>query len=266
MWLLKSLGAPSAVVETDYRGSVAYFSGHRTAWTAFTQTTPYGPFAAQHQSACTVPRVKAALAADQASFLIVGDFNIPGLMDSPCLLSLASSPKTAASIGATRLLSSDHDQTSVFELVGPGTNQPRLVDRTSAVAPAGSSDVVLPRNGQGDAGGRAYTAPAVDGTAQFDWTWPAPRALTQVTVGSVTSAAAKTGSGPIITAASVSIELPGGTWQTLARAQGSVGDGGSAPYLLAKLPAGTSAVGLRVSARTSGTAEVAFVNAIGPAG
>jgi len=42
--LLEAIGPPDAVVETDYRGTVAYFTGHRTAWTAFTTTTPYGPF------------------------------------------------------------------------------------------------------------------------------------------------------------------------------------------------------------------------------
>ena len=36
MSLLKAIGPSSAVVETDYRGSVAFFSDHRTAWTAFT--------------------------------------------------------------------------------------------------------------------------------------------------------------------------------------------------------------------------------------
>ncbi len=52
MALLKALGTPSSVVETDYRGSVAYFTGHRTAWTAFTATTPFGPFGANDRCRC----------------------------------------------------------------------------------------------------------------------------------------------------------------------------------------------------------------------
>ena len=37
------------------------------------------------------------------------------------------------------------------------------------------------------------------------------------------------------------------------------------PYLLAQLPAGTRALALRVSAKTSKGAEAAYLNAIGPA-
>jgi hypothetical protein len=44
-----------------------------------------------------------------------------------------------------------------------------------------------------------------------------------------------------------------------------VGDGGVVPYLLAKLPSGTSALALRVGAVTSSDAEVTYVNAIGTA-
>ena len=89
MALLKALGTPSSVVETDYRGSVAYFTGHRTAWTAFTATTPFGPFAANR---CSVPAVKSALAGDDAKFLTIGDFNLPWEVDSPCLLAPGHDP------------------------------------------------------------------------------------------------------------------------------------------------------------------------------
>jgi hypothetical protein len=252
------------VVETDYRGSVAYFSGHRTSWTAFTATTPYGPFAAPNGS-CQVRVVKAALEADHASFLTVGDFNIPGLIDSPCLLRMATTPWTARAIGADRLLSSTVDHGSVFEVVGPGTAQPDLVDRTAGVAPVGRADLVkLAANGQGDAGGTGYEASAVHGEVEFDWTWGAPEPLSQVTVGSVVGVAA----GPRqvarpVAQSSVAIELPGGVWQTVATAAGPVGDGDSTPYLLATLPPGEVALGLRVSARTTAAAEVSYVNALG---
>ena len=168
MALLKAIGPPSAVVETDYRGSVAYFSGHRTAWTAFTATTPYGPFAAQNKGSCTVPNVKSALQADDADFLMVGDVNVPGLMDSPCLLQMASTASTGRAVGAVRLISTDHDQTSVFELVGPSSSQPGVTDWTAAVVPTTrAASVVLQRNGYGDAGGTGYTAAASEGTASF---------------------------------------------------------------------------------------------------
>jgi hypothetical protein len=257
MALLKAIGPPSAVVETDYRGSVAYFSGHRTAWTAFTATTPYGPFAAQNKGSCTVPNVKSALQADDAEFLMVGDVNVPGLMDSPCLLQMASTASTGRAVGAVRLISTDHDQTSVFELVGPSSSQPGVTDWTAALVPTTrAARVLLQSNGYGDAGGTGYTAAASEGIASFDWSWGAPVAVTQLSVGSVTSTSE-------VRAVNVSVESAAGAWQNVLAAPGAVGDGGAAPYLLAELPAGTEVIGVEVSVRTAGTAEVAYVNAIG---
>jgi hypothetical protein len=255
MSLLRTLGPPSSVVETDYRGSVAYFTGHRTAWTAFTATTPFGPFASANR--CSVPAVKNALAADDAKFLTIGDFNLPWLVDSPCLLGLATTQPTAATLGAVRLLSISLDHTSVFELVGLGTSQPGLVDRTSTAPATPFRRASLAPDGQGDTGTPAYRAPARAGQADFEWTWPAPVTLSQVSVGSVSSSAR-------LRAVTVAIELPGGTWETIASAPGGVGAGGQVPYLLADMPSGRQALAIRVSAQTSGVAEVAEVAAIGP--
>jgi hypothetical protein len=206
--------------------------------------------------------VRSALDADDASFLIVGDFNIPGLMDSPCLLRMASSPKTAGVLGVARLLSTDHDDTSVFEMLGPGTSQPGLVDHTVDAPSSAATALTLAANGQGDAGGTAFVAPAVAGQANFEWTWPGPEPLSQVSVGSVRGSA-ESGAAPPVTESTVAIELADGKWRTVASAGGAVGDHGRAPYLLASLPPGTTAIGLRVSARTAGGAEVSCVNAIG---
>ena len=255
MSLLKKLGAPTSVVETDYRGSVAYFTGHRTAWTAFTATTPYGPFGSANQ--CLMPAVRSALGGDDAKFLTVGEFNFPWLMDSPCLLHLATAPGTAATLGAVRLLSISLDQTSVFEFVGPGTSQPGLVDHTSTPPTTPFREVRLAPDGDGDAGGAAYRTLARAGQANFQWTWAAPVTLRQVSVGLVTSTEP-------LRAVAVGIELPGGRWETIASAPGGVGDGGQAPYLLAQMPSGQRAVAIRVSARTAGVAEVSEVAAIGP--
>jgi hypothetical protein len=262
--LLKELGPPQAVVETDYRGTVAYFTGHRTAWTAFTTTTLYGPFGRRNSGNCRLSVVKAALRADDARLLMVGDVNVPHLMDSPCLLSLASSPAT---LGAVRLLSTSHDQTSVFELLGPGSSQPGLTDWTAGVAPVASQAdgaatraraVRLMPNGQGDKGGTGLVATAIGGHAELTWYWPAQVPITQITVGSVTG----TGS---VSYTTVSIETPAHTWHVVAASPGAVGDTGARPYFLARLAPGTRALALRVSAETSKTVEVAYVNAIGPA-
>ncbi len=254
MALLKALGTPSSVVETDYRGSVAYFTGHRTAWTAFTATTPFGPFAA---NGCSVPAVRDALAADDAKFLTIGDFNLPWEVDSPCLLALATTQPTAATLGAVRLLSISLDHTSVFELVGRGTSQPGLVDRTSTAPATPFLRASLAPDGQGDTGTPAYRAPARAGQAEFEWTWPAPVTLSQVSVGSVTSSAG-------LRAVTVAIETPGGAWETIASCSGGVGGNGQVPYLLAEMPSGARARAVRVSAQTVGVAEVAEVAAIGP--
>ena len=261
MSLLKAIHPPTAVVETDYRGSVAFFSDHRTAWTAFTVTTPYGPFATKHPgAACSVSVVKGALQDDEAEFLMVGDVNFPGLMDSPCLLHIASYPPTAKDIGAVRLLSTGQDQTSIFELLGHGSAQPDLDDWTASTRPLPGADrVVQAPDGEGDAGGTAYRAPAAEGQAVFDWSWRLPEPLTQLSIGSISSTAP-------VRAAIVSIELPNRTWQTVSRVDGPVGDGGVAPYVLIRLPAATRALGVEVLVDTSGTADVAYVNAIGPSG
>ena len=264
--LLKALGPSRAVVETDYRGTVAYFTGHRTAWTAFTTTTPYGPFRSGSKGNCQLPAAKTALRADDATFLLVGDVNAPHLMDSPCLLSLTSSAATAKALGAVRLLSTSHDQTSVFELLGPGSSQPELTDWTAGVAPVASQSlrdptraraVRLAPNGQDDHGGTGFVATATRGRAELTWSWPAQAAISEISVGSVTGTA-------LVSSVTVSIETPAHSWQVVASSPGAVGDTGTAPYLLAKLPPRTTAVALRVSADTASHAEAAYVNAVGP--
>ena len=111
-------------------------------------------------------------------------------MDSPCLLHLSSYAPTAKEIGAVRLLSTNHDQTSVFELVGPNSPQPDLEDWTADVRPSSGADpTVLARNGEGDAGGTGYRVAAGGHTATFDWSWPRPVGMTQLSVGSITSTA-----------------------------------------------------------------------------
>jgi hypothetical protein len=155
------------------------------------------------------------------------------------------------------LLSTDHDQTSVFEFVGPSSSQPEVTDWTAAASPTTrAARVVLQRNGYGDAGGTGYTAASSDGTARFAWSWQTPVMVTQLSVGSVTSTST-------VQAVDVSVESAAGAWKNVLAAPGAVGDSGSDPYLLAELPASTEVRGVDVSVRTSGTAEVAYVNAIG---
>jgi Dolichyl-phosphate-mannose-protein mannosyltransferase len=256
MDILRSVGTPEDLVETDYRGSVAYFTDHRTAWTAFVSTTPYGPFADQHEQNCNPVTVSGMLRADQAKFLVVGDVNTPGVMDSPCLLGLASTPASARQMGAVRLLSTQEDQESVFEFVGPGTSQPGLGDWTAARRPPGAVSVTLGPNGQGDAGGTAFLAPSRQGKANFTWPFAGLEQVSQVSVGAVSST-------DVVSSVRVQLEGIDGTWRTVATTSGRVGDGGAAPYQLTLLGHAVWASALRVSVTTSGTAQVAYVNAIG---
>jgi len=261
MELLRDIGPASLVVETDYMGSVAYFTGHRTAWTAFVETTSFGPFAGANKGACTPANVRAALMADDASLLVVGDFNVPGQVDSPCLLGLASSARTSQAIGAVRLLSTSHDDTSVFELVGPHSSQPGLADRSGGPPQGHATAVRLAPNGQGDVGGTAYTEPSRSGAATFEWRWRAAEPLEQVSVGSVVPAPGTKGT---VRSVKVSVEVSPGKWDLVDGAAGPVGNGDASSFLFAALPPGTRAFGVRVVALTRSAAEVSYVDAIGP--
>jgi hypothetical protein len=182
--------------------------------------------------------------------------NGPGVMDSPCLLHLASSAASAPTLGAARLLSSDHDQTSVFELLGPGSSQPGMLDWTDRAPNSRATPSLLPPNGQGDDGGVAYSAPAKAGTARFEWSWRKPVSISQLSLSQVTS------TGPVVRT-TVSVESPKGTWQVVSAVSGAIGNSGVVPYLLDVLAPGTEAVALKVSVMTTGTAAVAYVSAIG---
>jgi hypothetical protein len=272
---LRAIGTPDELVETSYRGSIAYFTGHRTGWTAETSTTVNGPFGTQNDGQCRVPVVRAALREDHAKFLVAGDFNAPDFMDSPCLLHLATKRSTARALDIVRLLSTSHDQTSVFELLGPGTPQPGLVDWTSGVTPVvparparrgvktatspgqPARTVRLARNGQGDQGGTGYVAVAHNGRAELTWYWRTPVAISQLSLGSV-------GSASPITSVTLALETPARTWQVVGDARGAVGDYGVVPYLLARLRPGSIAIAVRVTALTRRAAKVSYLNAIGP--
>ncbi len=154
--ILAAIGPPSSVVETDYLSSTALFTGHETAWTAFTVT----------ENGCYQPAVLSALAADRAGFLLVGDLNKPGVIDRQCLLQEASSAPWAV-----RLLHTSRDDATVFELIGPGTGHPELADAVGSVAPRTT---------------RTAT------TTTLEWDWGAPRPIDQVTIGEAAADGAPT--------------------------------------------------------------------------
>ncbi len=205
MKVLSSLGPPSMVVETDYLYSTALFSGHRTARSAFDATA----------TLCYGPAIQAPIAQDHAGFLLLGDVNKPGIMDSPCLLGVADSSKWAV-----RLLHTSRDDASVYELIGAGTAHPSLSDLGAGATP------VLSKSG---------------GTTTVMLGWGAPLVVTQVSVGEASFSGAPTASSVL------QILTPAGQWVTAAKFQGAVGDAPHAsPFLLAAMPPGTVATAVRV--------------------
>lgn len=227
--MLSDLGHPRDVVETDYRSTTALFTGHATNWTAFV---------ASSTGVCYEPAVLADLAADRAGYVLLGDVNKPGVLDSPCLAGiLADHP------GAVPLLHTRRDSASVYELVGPGTGHPGLADLLASATPALLS-----------------TGP---GVSTETWRFPVTGDVTQLSVGE-----AAAGSGPT-RSVRLEVRTPAGQWVTVASAAAPVGGGpGRAPYLLARLRRPLPAVAVRVVVEGPGAAGGAVVRdaaAIGPA-
>ena len=222
--VLSRVGDPSDPVETDYLFSTALFTGHRTARSAFDATL----------AGCYLPGVVTAIDTDRPGFLLVGDVNKPGVMDSPCLLGLGNSQPWAV-----RLLQTTRDDASVFELIGPGTTHPDLTDalRHATFRQVGS-----------------------EGTVTYQWALASRSLVRQVSVG----AAAFSGDGSATSQVTVQIEVAGGKWTTVESARSGVGDGtGYAPFLLAALPNGVEATGVRVIVEGHGSASaVADVHAL----
>lgn len=221
--MLSALGSPSDRVETDYLSSTALFSGHQTVGFAFTTGL----------TQCEPEHIGYAIAVENASFLLLGDLNKPGVLDSACLLAYAS-----GSPSAVRLMNTAHDDASVYELIGPGTGHADLTDELASIGPVWSSP---------------------GGVSSVEWAWSGSRSLRQVSVGEAGLAQGRTSS------VELDVRSPDGTWQVAARSLSAVGDGkGAAPFLLASYDQGRPATAIRVVVKgTGGLASVDDVSALG---
>ena len=219
--ILSRLGAPSDVVETDYQSTIALLTGHATNWSAFLATST---------GLCWLPGVQADLASDRAGYLVLGDVNKPGLVDSSCLAGLMPTYT-----GAVPLLHTARDSATVYELVGPGTGHPQLTDVLASATPA-----LLTSGGT---------------TATARWLLPRPEPVSQVSIGQAAALVGPT------TDVRVQVERPDGRWVTLASATSAVGDGAAAraPFLLATPARPLLAVALRVIVTGPGAAAGAQV-------
>lgn len=224
MALLSALGPRSAVVETDYRSTVALFSGHPTAWGAITAAG----------SICYEPGVLHDLESDRAAYLIVADFNRPGVIDSACLADLA-----ATGDWAVPLLHTDRDNATVYELVGPYSTHPALTNELpSATPPLESQD--------GD-------------ETVWSWDWVAPVPVSQISVGNAHALSGPTGSFL------VEIRRPDGVWSTLQQGSGGVGDCAACrPFLLDHLGSTPEVTSVRVVVSAPAPAVVSDLAVIGP--
>lgn len=256
MLFLGSIGSPKDVVETSYRGSVAYFTGHRTAWSAFVATTPIGPIPPSGR--CTVPAVRTYFREDKAKYLLLGDLNRPDVIDSPCLLRLVTGLRSAHRLGAVQLLATRVDDDAVYELLGPGTVQPDASDLTNLVRPTSEAPVA------GARGGAYYAAPR-GGRVIFDWDWQRVARVVQISIGQVSSRARIT-HVVVSTCASPGGPSDSSGCRVLATTNGAVGDGRKPDYILISLKRGVCARRLEVAVVTTGSAAIASVNAIGNVG
>lgn len=226
MEMLAALSPRSAVVETDYRSTVALYSGHPTAWTAFYDTTVD----------CYEPTVLADLAADHAAFVLLGDLNKPDQIDSPCIAGLIGSASWAVP-----LLHTARDDATVYELIGPDTANPGLVDDLTSASPP-------------------LETTAGDDTV-WTWQWSAPVAATQLSLG-----AAADLSGPT-TEVRLQYRDAAGGWITAASAPSGIGGcTGCAPFLLdSSGPVEVTSVRVVVTGPT-GPGAVGDLAVLGPAG
>ncbi len=238
MAVLRQLGSPLDVVETDYLWTTALYSGHHTANGAYLAGCDPGP-------------VADAVRADRAAYLLTAALNGSGPVDGGCLL-----PVVASLPEAVRLYRTTRDQASVFEFVGPGTFHPDLVDHlatatatATATADGGPSSVAqsdeqpqLP----GDPAGRYWTLHADGGTAVLTWSWNSPVQLSQLSLGAAGGVESTTSS------VQVSARSTDGSWRVLGAAPGAVGANERTPFLLIRPPRPETVTALRVTVGVNG--------------
>lgn len=225
MAILSALNPHSAEVETDYRSTVALFSGHPTVWNAFLAATVV----------CYEPALLDQLAADGAAYLVLGDLNKPGVIDSPCLAGLV-----VGAPWAVPLLHTNRDNASVYELVGPNSANPGLGNLIDPSTPVLSTE----------AGDQSTST----------WEWPAPVTVAQLSVGEAAAT-----SGPT-TSVTVEVRDGDGAWTILDTVAGGVGDcAGCHPFLLDGPRSAFQVTDVRVVVTAGAPSVVSDLAVIGPA-
>jgi hypothetical protein len=244
MALLRDLGQPHDVVETDYLWTTALYSGHRTANTAFIAPV------------CDDGLITRAITHDGASFLLSAALNRPGLVDNLCILPVAGTQPWGV-----RLYRTAQDAASVFELIGPGTGHPLLHDFTANARLSTSAPTIIemPEAPQAyfDPAGSYPAIDTTNGEASLTWTWNQPGQVSQVTLGALAPTDGSLG-GALIEARTI-----GGGWETISAVVGPVGDGSATPYVLIRLSKPLMATALRVTVTGEGTIGIHDLHVLG---
>jgi hypothetical protein len=238
MAMLRQLGVPSDVVETDYVWATSLFSGHR-ANNGFFQS-------------CKDSAALAAARKDHAVYILTSGFAAQGI-GSPCGIQIAS--RTPA---AVRLYRTTRDSTAVFALVGPGTTRPDQTDLTAGQPDAATPITQSPERQQlNEEAGSYPTTPTTDGSAILTWNFAQAGLVQQVSVGAASAESTR----------SVDIEIRtiDGRWIRVAHADGAVGEGQRTPFLLTVLKQPVTATAMRVVITGTGTAQVHDAHALGTA-
>ena len=256
MTLLGQLGSRADPVETDYLWSTALLSGHRTVNGAF--LVGQRATSTSVVTDCQPGPVADALSADRPTFVLSAALDNTGGVDSDCVLGVLT-----RSARAVRLYRSGHDLATVFELLGPASTRPELVDLTAGATVTGSAPTVdelpeLPQSPSDVAGTFRRVGGGPGG--EIVWSWGRAALVSQVTLGAAVSPGG--GTARVV----VELRTAFGEWRQLVAVAGAVGDGGAEPFVLARLPQPVAATAVRVTVVGQAGADVHDLHVLGVGG
>jgi hypothetical protein len=256
MEVLAQAAPAGSTLTSSYRWTTSLYTGHPTV---------RGPFNADPcgRGSGYAARVRASIREYQLGGVLIAALNGPGMVDGGCLLPfLDRRPELAV-----RLYRQPLDYATAFQLIGPGTAAPDLVDATLGRAPRGSNPSLRTRSEPpflaDEPAGRYLEIDERNGAAMITVPITGPVteqrvAVTQVSVG----AAGQVGAG-IAERVAVALRRPDGSWVDVAVADTDVSplteagsDVAGPAYLLWQSPTPVEATAVRVAFEGAGTFEL----------
>lgn len=182
--ILADAGSSTDIVETNFVWTTALYTGKRTSSNA----SSYNPaLSTRSSAACEARILQASVFDDVAGFILAANLG-NSEHEADCVRSTLD-----AAPWAVHLLSSAVDAADVYELIGPGTAHPNLIDLADSVTPAGlnatdhpiSMPTVTSTDSEQDSrSGRGYSTAGID-SAALTYRWSTPTAVVQLSLGSV---------------------------------------------------------------------------------